>query len=143
MRRNRNNPHLAPLAVLVMRCDNSLNCCAVIVGQPHEAQMCNESENLQQAVIQITTLHYIQLTVFSRKTWVCQHQKGKPLWILMKQETMGWQWLQLDHMQIIFISLQTYNHASTSPLSFLQAGCSSCRPSNSVRALKAVSQTNY
>jgi len=34
-------------------------------------------------------------------------------------------------------SLQTDNHASTSPLSFLQAGCPSCRPNNSVRALKA------
>jgi len=34
-------------------------------------------------------------------------------------------------------SLQTNNHASTSPLSFLQAGCPSCRPTNSVKALKA------
>jgi len=32
---------------------------------------------------------------------------------------------------------QTDNHASTSPLSFLQAGCPSCRPTNSVKALKA------
>jgi len=31
---------------------------------------------------------------------------------------MGWQWHQLDHMQIICTSLQTDNHASTSPLSF-------------------------
>jgi len=34
-------------------------------------------------------------------------------------------------------SLQTDNHASTPPLSFLQAGCPSCRPTNSVKALKA------
>jgi len=34
-------------------------------------------------------------------------------------------------------SLQTDNHASTSPLSFLQAGYPSCRPTNSVKALKA------
>jgi len=33
--------------------------------------------------------------------------------------------------------LQTDNHANTSPLSFLQAGCPSCRPTNSVKALKA------
>ena len=32
-------------------------------------------------------------------------------------------------------SLQTDNHASTPPLSFLQAGCPSCRPTNSVKAL--------
>jgi len=35
-------------------------------------------------------------------------------------------------------SLQTNNHASTSPLGFLQAGCPSCRPTNSVKALKAI-----
>jgi len=35
------------------------------------------------------------------------------------------------------ISLQTDNHASTPPLSFLQAGCHCCRPTNSVKALKA------
>ena len=33
-------------------------------------------------------------------------------------------------------SLQTDNHANTPPL-FLQAGCPSCRPTNSVKALKA------
>jgi len=32
--------------------------------------------------------------------------------------------------------LQTDNHTSTPPLSFLQAGCPSCRPTNSVKALK-------
>jgi len=34
-------------------------------------------------------------------------------------------------------SLQTDDHASIPPLSFLQAGCPSCRPTNSVKALKA------
>jgi len=43
------------------------------------------------------------------------------------------------HMQVC-TSLQTDHHASTSPLSFLQAGCPSCRPTNRVKALKAVSQ---
>jgi len=33
-------------------------------------------------------------------------------------------------------SLQTDNHASTPPLRFLQAGCPSCHPTNSVKALK-------
>jgi len=36
----------------------------------------------------------------------------------MKQEMMGRQWHQLDHMQIICTSLQTDNHASTSSLIF-------------------------
>jgi len=33
-------------------------------------------------------------------------------------------------------SLQTDNHARNPPLSFLQAGCPSCRPTNSVKAPK-------
>jgi len=45
-----------------------------------------------------------------------------------------WQWHQLGHMQIC-TSLQTDNHISTPPLSFWQAGCPSCRPTNSVKAL--------
>jgi len=36
----------------------------------------------------------------------------------------------------ICTSLQRDNHASTPPLSFLQAGCPSCHPTNSVKALK-------
>jgi len=36
-------------------------------------------------------------------------------------------------------SLQADNHARTPPLSFLQAGCPSCRPANSIKALKAYS----
>jgi len=50
---------------------------------------------------------------------------------------MGWQWHQLDYMQIIYTLLQTGNYASTSSLNFLRAGCSFCRPTNNVKALKA------
>jgi len=46
-----------------------------------------------------------------------------------------WQCHQLGHMQVC-TSFQTDNHASTPPLSFLQAGCPSCHPINSVKALK-------
>jgi len=56
--------------------------------------------------------------LFSRTTWVSQHLKGKPFWILLEGEMMGWQWHQLDHMQIICTLLQPDNYASTSPLSF-------------------------
>jgi len=55
-------------------------------------------------------------------TWVSWHQikdrPDKPFWILVEQEIMGWQWHQLKNMQIIYNSLQTENHTSTSPLSF-------------------------
>jgi len=33
---------------------------------------------------------------------------------------------------------QIHNHASIQPLSFLQAGCLSCHPTNSIKALKAI-----
>ena len=40
----------------------------------------------------------------------------------------------LGHMQVC-TSLLTDNHTRTPPLSYLQAGCPSCRPTNSVKAL--------
>jgi len=46
------------------------------------------------------------------------------------------EWHQMGYMQVC-TSLQTDNHASTPPLSFLQAGCHCCRPTDSVKALKA------
>ena len=65
-----------------------------------------------------------------------QYQKGKTNLDFTEARDSEWQYRQLDHMQVC-TSLQTDNHASTPPLSFLQAGCPSCRPTNSVRALKA------
>jgi len=58
------------------------------------------------------------MAFFSRTIWARLHQKGKPFWILLEQEMMGWQWHQLDHMQSICTSLQTDNHAITSSLNF-------------------------
>jgi len=40
-------------------------------------------------------------------------------------------------------SLQTDNHARTPPLCFLQAGCPSCHPTNSVKALNAIHIRSY
>ena len=44
--------------------------------------------------LQLLLLHPFN-GLFSRTTWVSQHQKGKPFWILLEQEMMGWQWHQL------------------------------------------------
>jgi len=66
---------------------------------------------------------------------VSQYQKGKNKLDFTEARYSEWQWHQLDHMQVC-TSLQTDNHASSRPLSFLQAGCPSCRPTNSVKALK-------
>ena len=51
---------------------------------------------------------------------------------------MGWQWHHLDHMHIICTLLQTDHQTSTSSLDFLQAVCPSWRPTNSLKAPKAV-----
>jgi len=67
---------------------------------------------------------------------VNRYQKGKTNLDFTEVRDSEWQWHQLGHMQICTL-LQTGNHASTPPLSFLQAGCPSCCPTNSVKALKA------
>jgi len=71
---------------------------------------------------------------------VSQYQKGKTSLDFIEARDSEWQWRQLGHMQIC-TSLQTNNHASGPPLSFLQAGCPSCCPTNSVKALKAFCTT--
>jgi len=67
---------------------------------------------------------------------VSQYQKGKTNLDFTEVRDSEWQWYQMGHMQLC-TSLQTDNHASTPPLSFLQARCPSCRPINSVKTLKA------
>ena len=68
-----------------------------------------------------------------------RYQKGKTNLDFTEARDSEWQWHQLGHMQVC-TSLQADNHASIPPLSFLQAGCPSCRPTNSVKALKARNQ---
>jgi len=72
---------------------------------------------------------------------VSRYQKGKTSLDFTGARDSEWQWHQLGHIQVCTL-LQTDNHASTPPLSFLQARCPSCRPTNSVKALKA-SKTTY
>ena len=73
---------------------------------------------------------------FSGTTRVSQYQKGKANLDFTETRDSEWQWHQLGHMQVC-TSLQIDNHASTPTLNFLQAGCPSCCPTNSVKALKA------
>ena len=74
--------------------------------------------------------------LFSGATQVGRYQKGKTNLDFTDARDSEWQWLQLGDMQVC-TSLQTDNHASTPPPSFLQAGCSSGRRTNSVKARKA------
>ena len=69
--------------------------------------------------------------LFSRTT-----QKGKTDLDITEARDSEWQWHLLGHTQVC-TSLQTENHAITPSLSFLQTGCPSCHPTNSIKGLKA------
>jgi len=73
---------------------------------------------------------------FSGATWVSRYQKGKTNLDFTEGRDSEWQWHQLGHMQV-YTLLQTDNHTSPPTNLFLQAGCPSCHPTNSVKALKA------
>jgi len=73
---------------------------------------------------------------FSGTTRASRYQKDKTNLDFTEARDSEWQWHQLVHMQVC-TSLQTNNQATTPPLGFLQAGCPSCHPTNSVKALKA------
>ena len=73
---------------------------------------------------------------FSGTIQVSRYQQGKTKLDFTEARDSEWQWHQLGQMPVC-TSLQTDNHASTPPLSFLPAGCPSCCPTKSVKALKA------
>ena len=75
---------------------------------------------------------------FYGTTQVSWYQKGTTNLDFTEARDSERQWHQLGHeiMQVC-TTLQTDNHASTPPLSFLQAGCPSCHTTNSIKALKA------
>ena len=72
---------------------------------------------------------------FSGTTWVSRYQKGKTNLDLLKQETVsgsGISWaICKSAPRSTQITTPTPHHSV-----FLQAGCPSCRPTNSVKALK-------
>ena len=72
--------------------------------------------------------------LFSGTTRVSRYQKGKTNLDFTEARDSEWQWHPLGHMQVC-TSLQTDNYDCTPPLTFLQARCSSCHPTNSIKAL--------
>ena len=72
----------------------------------------------------------------SGTTRVSRYRKVKPIWILLEQETVngsGISWaICKSAPRSRQITMPTPHHSG-----FLQAGCPSCRPTNSVKALKA------
>jgi len=73
--------------------------------------------------------------LYSRTTWVSRRQKGIPLWILLEQEIMcdsgiSWTICKSFASRPSQITMPVPHHSV-----FLQAGCPSCHPTNSVKAL--------
>jgi len=74
---------------------------------------------------------HTRLTALFRDNRVSRYQKGKTNMDFTEARDSGWQWHQLDHMQVCPL-LQTDNHTSTPTLlCFLQAGCPSGHPKKS------------
>jgi len=67
-------------------------------------------------------------------------RKVKPIWILLKQETLSGSGISWDICMSAPCSRQITMPTSYHSV-FLQAGCPSCRPTNSVKAMKE--QCNY
>jgi len=74
----------------------------------------------------------------SGTTQVSQYQKGKTNLDFTEARDSGWQWHQLGYNASLHLAQDRQPHQHpTTHLCFLQAGCPSCRPTNSVKALKA------
>jgi len=86
--------------------------------------MCYASRNLVNWCITVGKQTHLFNGPLSGTTQVSWYQKGKDNLDFTKARDSEWQWHQLGHMQAC-TSLQTDNHASTPPRSFLQAGCPS------------------
>ena len=87
-------------------------------------------------------LHIIQYNTTTTTTTVCPGLPGwagtrkvKPIWIYWSKR--WWVAVVSAGPYANLYLTQTDSHASTSLLSFLQAGCLSCYPTNSIKALKA------
>jgi len=97
------------------------------------SKICN---TFAQSVIKGVLFYNTSMHIIAVLDTECHQSVGKNNLDFTEARESEWQWHQLGHMQV-WTSLQTENHASTSTLSFLQAGCPSCHPTNSVKAPKA------
>jgi len=76
---------------------------------------------------------------FSRTTWVSQYQKGKPVWIKMRQQMMWFRDAMASagpYANNLHLALARWPHQHLIT-QFLHAGFSSLCPTNSVKTLKA------
>jgi len=77
----------------------------------------------QKPLVTLTSDSHPFNGLFSRTTWVNQHQKGQAsLDFNERRDNEGGIGITWIIYKVIWTSFQTDNHASTSTLSFLQAG---------------------
>jgi len=103
-------------------------------------QCSREHSYFSAAINCCTTLHVVVVVllngIWSGTTRVGRYQNKQLLWIFMEQE-------RIMEAEAPTVRVGATPTGLTAPLppqplqGFLQAGCSSCRPTNSVKALKA------
>ena len=71
-----------------------------------------------------------------------RYQKGKTNLDFTEARDSEWQWHQLGHMQIC-TSLQTDNHASTSPLSFFTGQMPFLPPNQQRQSTEGIYKMSY
>ena len=107
---------------------------------PVECQCCFAGLDALAALNLHLMLHTTYTHLFngplSGTTWVSRYQKSNTIWILLKQETVSGSGISWAVCKSAPHSRQTTTPARH--LSFLQAGCPYCHPTNSDKALKAV-----
>jgi len=101
--------------------------------------LCYKSARHSCSIITHTHTHTRLMALFPGLPRWAGTGKLKPIWILLKQETVsgsGVSWaICKSAPRSRQITTPAPHHSS-----FLQAGCPSCRPTNSVKALKAYYQ---
>ena len=103
---------------------------------PGDADMCRATQP-PTSKPELLNCYYMNHThgPFPRLPGWAGNRKLKPVWISLKQETVSGSGTSWAICKSEPRSRQKTMLAP--PLSFLQAGCPSCRPTNSVKALKA------
>ena len=112
------------------------------------SEICWEFVTTQWPVLALVTArplkaHYTHSHTHTRLTALCpglpgwaNTRKAKPIWILLKQETVSGSGISWAICKAAPRSRQITTPAPHRSV-FLQAGCPSCHPTNSVKALKA------
>ena len=113
--------------------------CTISRRMHSECSACHHHQRLSIKMWQ-SSLHthtHTRLTaVFSGLPGWAGTRKEKPIWILLKQETVSGSCISWAICKSAPRSRQITTPAPQ-PLCFLQAGCPSCHPTNSIKALKA------